>query len=58
MTARGARLWRRIEDELLEVDAQVLGTLSSAEREAVIRAMTLLSRATDRWRAAKSAQRA
>ena len=49
-TARGGALWRRIEDELLEIDEEVLRTLSPAEREALIRALRLLSRATQAWR--------
>ena len=49
-TARGRALWRRLEHELLEIDEEVLRTLSSSEREALIRALRLLSRATLAWR--------
>ena len=50
LTARGRALWRRIEDELLEIDAEVLRALAPSEREALIRALRLLSRATVAWR--------
>jgi DNA-binding MarR family transcriptional regulator len=54
-TARGRALWRRLEDELIGIDEQVLRTLSASEREALIRALRLLSRATRAWRERVSA---
>jgi len=54
LTAKGERLWGRLEDELLANDAKVLSTLSSAERETVIRTMALLAKATEEWRRKKA----
>jgi len=54
MAARGTRLWRRVEDELLASEAEVLRALAPSEREAAIRAIHLLARATDAWRARKA----
>jgi MarR family 2-MHQ and catechol resistance regulon transcriptional repressor len=51
LTSRGTRLWRRIEAELLASEADVLRALAPSEREATIRALRLLARATDAWRA-------
>ena len=56
ISARGRRLWRRLEDELLESEAEVLGALAPAEREAAIRALRLLACATDAWRAGRAAR--
>ena len=58
LLARGRALWRRIEDELIAIDIAVLRAISPGEREALIRALRLLSNATDQWRARKSAQSA
>ena len=55
LSARGRSLWRRIEAELLEIDREVLRAIAPGEREALIRALRLLSRATDHWRAGKRA---
>ena len=57
LTARGRSIWSRIERELLDVDREVLRTLSAGERDAVIRAMDLLGRATARWRVEKASRR-
>ena len=57
LTARGRSVWSRIERELLDIDTEVLRTLTASERDAVIRAMSTLGRATARWRAEKAAQR-
>lgn len=54
LTSRGRGLWGRLEDELLAIDTDVLRALSPREREAVIRAMKLLSTATDAWRKEKA----
>lgn len=56
LTAKGERLWKRLEGELLAIDAEVLGSLSSSERETLIRAMGALARATQQWRREKSEQ--
>jgi DNA-binding MarR family transcriptional regulator len=50
-TRRGQTLWDRIEAELVESDLQVLRGLAPSERETAIRAIRLLSRAVDEWRA-------
>jgi len=51
LTARGRSLWRRIEAELLEIDREVLRAIAPGEREALIRALRMLSSATESWRA-------
>ena len=56
MSARGRALWRRLEDELLEIDAGVLSRLSPTERRALIRAIAQLSQATTEWRARQAAR--
>ncbi|MEN8184987.1 MAG: MarR family transcriptional regulator [Myxococcota bacterium] len=56
LAPRGFRLWRRLEDELMEIDEEILSILTGREREAVIRVLRTLSRATDAWRARKAAQ--
>ena len=56
LTARGRALWRRLEDELMEIDEEILSRLSAGEREAVIGVLRLLAEATDAWRARKAAQ--
>jgi MarR family 2-MHQ and catechol resistance regulon transcriptional repressor len=56
LTARGQQLWRKLEGELLAIDAAVLSSLGSAERETLIRAMDTLARATRAWREEKSRQ--
>ena len=58
LSARGGALWRRLEDELLEIDAGVLACLAPRERRALIRAIGQLSRATAEWRAGKAAEEA
>ncbi len=58
LTARGRALWRRLEDELMEIDEEILSQLSSGERDAVIGVLRLLAEATDAWRARKAAERA
>jgi DNA-binding MarR family transcriptional regulator len=58
LTARGRALWRRLEDELMEIDEEILSRLSSGEREAVISVLRLLAEATDAWRARKAAEQA
>jgi DNA-binding MarR family transcriptional regulator len=55
LAVRGRRLWNQIEGELLDVDARVLQTLAPREREAVIRAMSLLVDATEAWRRSRAA---
>ena len=54
LTARGRRIWGRLEDELLELDAEVLRAISPSEREALIRSLRRLSEATSAWRARKA----
>jgi len=56
LTAEGRRLWDRIERGLIESDAAVLGTLSSRQREAVIRVIGQLSSAVDEWRTRAAAE--
>ena len=56
LTDRGAHLWGRIQDELVESDCEVLRGISAREREVVIRVVRDLSRAVDRWRARRAAQ--
>jgi DNA-binding MarR family transcriptional regulator len=56
LTARGRALWRRLEDELMEIDEEILSRLSSGERDAVISVLRLLAEATDAWRARKVAE--
>jgi len=53
LSAKGTRLWKRVEAELLAIDAEVLGTLDWSERETLIRTMDLLRRATQKWRREK-----
>ena len=50
VTAAGGRLWRTIDRELVAIDREILASLPSGERESVVRAVRLLSDATDRWR--------
>ena len=54
LSARGERLWAKLEGELLAIDAEVLSSLSAAERETLIRTMDSLARATRAWREEKS----
>ena len=54
LASRGERLWERLEAELLSIDAEVLASLSGAERETLIRTMDALARATRAWREEKS----
>ena len=49
-TARGRALWRKIDDDLVAIDREVLASVVPAERPALIQAVRLLSEATDRWR--------
>ena len=56
LSARGAALWRRLEGELIAMEEEVLRALLPAERDAVIRALRLLSHATDEWRERKAAE--
>ncbi len=49
-TRAGLALWRQIDGELLAIDRDVLASLPPADRPDVIRAVRLLSAATDRWR--------
>ena len=58
LTPRGRALWRRLEDELMEIDEEILSQLSTGERQAVIDVLRLLAEATDAWRARKAAERA
>ena len=53
-TSTGRALWRQIDDELVAIDREVLASVTPAERPAVIRAVRLLSDATDRWRLGRS----
>lgn len=53
LSARGQSQWKRIEDELVHSDFEVLQTIPSAERETVIRAIGKLSDAIDHWREQK-----
>lgn len=57
LSAHGRRVWGRLEDELLELDAEVLRAIAPREREAVIRTLQRLSEATSAWRARKAHQR-
>ena len=54
LTSKGERIWRRLEAELLAIDSRVLATLSSAQREVVIRTMEAVASATREWRRDKS----
>lgn len=56
LTARGSALWRRLEDELMEIDEEILSPLSEGERQAMIDVLRLLAEATDAWRARKAAE--
>jgi DNA-binding MarR family transcriptional regulator len=49
-TTSGRSLWRRIDDSLRAIDREVLASVAPAERPGMIRAVRLLSAATDRWR--------
>ena len=49
-TTSGRTLWRRIDDSLRAIDREVLASVAPAERPGMIRAVRLLSEATDRWR--------
>lgn len=50
VSATGGSLWREIDDGLVGIDREILASLPPAERPSVIRAVRLLSEATDRWR--------
>ena len=50
VTGPGRRLWRQIDDDLVAIDREVLASVAPAERATVIRAVRLLSEATERWR--------
>ena len=49
-SAAGRAMWRKIDNDLVQIDREILASLTPAERPAVIRAVRLLSDATDRWR--------
>ena len=49
-TRAGLALWRQIDGDLLAIDREVLASVPPADRPDVIRAVRLLSAATDRWR--------
>lgn len=49
-TRTGQALWRQIDGDLLAIDREVLASVAPADRADVIRAVRLLSDATDRWR--------
>ena len=50
VTGPGRTLWRQIDDDLVAIDREVLASVAPAERATVIRAVRLLSEASDRWR--------
>ena len=56
LTARGERLWAKLEGELLAIDAEVLSSLDASERETLIRTMDALARATRAWREEKASE--
>ena len=49
-TTAGRSAWRKIDDGLLAIDREILASVAPAERPDLIRAVRLLSQATDRWR--------
>jgi DNA-binding MarR family transcriptional regulator len=53
LTVSGARLWSRLEAELLAIDRRVLEGLSVRERDTVVRVIEALGRETDAWRSAQ-----
>lgn len=49
-TTAGRSAWRKIDDGLLAIDREILASVAPADRPDMIRAVRLLSQATDRWR--------
>lgn len=49
-TPRGLRVWRRLHEELVDVDEEILRSLSGPERELVVSVNRRLCAAIDAWR--------